>query len=193
MATLTPGFSGADIANLCNEAAIMAARKEKVEVSQIDFELANDRILSGTEKKSLMTPEERKIVAYHESGHAVVSWFVEGASPLLKLTIVPRSKGSLGFAQYLPDDRIIHTKQDLLDKLCVMMAGRIAEETYFNRVTTGARDDLDKVSQLANEIVRTHGMTEALGNLSFNQTEYLKNYSELYSKKIDEQVKLLVL
>lgn len=131
-------------------------------------------------------------MAYHESGHAVVSWFVEGASPLLKLTITPRSKGSLGFAQYLPDDRIIHTKQDFLDKLCVMMAGRLTEELFFNRITTGARDDLNKVSQLANEIVRTHGMTAALGNVSFHQTEYLKDYSEAYSKKIDEQVRLLV-
>lgn len=154
--------------------------------------MANDRVLSGTEKKSLMTPEERKIVAYHESGRAVVSWFVEGASPLLKLTIIARSKGSLGFAQYLPDDRIIHTKQDLMDKLCVMMAGRLTEETFFKRITTGAKDDFDKVSQLANEIVRTHGMTTALGNVSFNQTQYLKDYSDVYSKKIDEQVRLLV-
>jgi AFG3 family protein len=115
LATLTPGFSGADIANLCNEAAILAARKDSKLVEKIDFEMASERVIAGTIKKNMMTEEDRKVVAYHESGHGVISWFLEGASPLLKLTIIPRSKGSLGFAQYLPDDKVIRTKENLLD------------------------------------------------------------------------------
>lgn len=121
--------------------------------------MASERVIAGTIKKNMMTEEDRKVVAYHESGHGVISWFLEGASPLLKLTIIPRSKGSLGFAQYLPDDKVIRTKENLLDQLCVILGGRVVEEVFFGRITTGAQDDLQKVSKLANKIVKDYGMT----------------------------------
>lgn len=128
LATLTPGFSGADIKNLCNEAAIIAARNDKKFVSMIDFELASERIIGGVEKKStLITPETKRTVAYHECGHGVVSWFMEHASPLLKLTIIPRSKGALGFAQYLPNENQVYTRRQLEDQICVILGGRISE------------------------------------------------------------------
>lgn len=127
LATLTPGFSGADIKNVCNEAAIIAARNNKEFVSIMDFELATERIIGGVEKKSqLITPETRKIVAYHECGHGVVSWFIKNANPLLKLTIIPRSKGALGFAQYLPNEHQMYTKDKLIDEICVILGGRIS-------------------------------------------------------------------
>lgn len=134
LATLTPGFSGADIANLCNEAAILAARKNKKYIETIDFELSSERVLAGLEKKRIVSEEERKIVAVHESGHAVVSWFLEGGLPLLKLTIIPRSKGSLGFAQYLPNENSLETKEELYDRICCMLGGRVAEEIFFGKV-----------------------------------------------------------
>jgi len=134
LATLTPGFSGADIANICNEAAILAARVNNESVTSHDFEMAVERVIGGLEKKSLMTKEERRVVAVHESGHAVVSWFLEGGLPLLKLTIIPRSKGSLGFAQYLPNEGQLETKQDLVDRLTSILGGRVAEEIFFNEV-----------------------------------------------------------
>lgn len=135
LATLTPGFSGADIANLCNEAAIMAARRSKSFIESIDFELASERVLAGLEKKNLLSEEERKTVAIHESGHAVVSWFLEGGAPLLKITIIPRSKGSLGYAQYLPNENSLEVKQELLDRMCCILGGRCAEEIFFGKVT----------------------------------------------------------
>ena len=134
LSTLTPGFSGADIHNLCNEAAILAARKNKNHIETIDFEMASERVLAGLEKKRIVSEIDRKIVAVHESGHAIVSWFLEGGSPLLKLTIIPRSKGSLGFAQYLPNESTLETKNDLLDRLCSILGGRCAEEVFFGRV-----------------------------------------------------------
>lgn len=124
---LTPGFSGADIFNVCNEAAILAARDNRDHVLMVDFENACDRIIAGTVKRNVLSEEERKVVAYHESGHAVVSWFLEGANPLLKLTVVPRSKGSLGFAQYLPSDKKIFSKQNIIDQLTVILGGRASE------------------------------------------------------------------
>lgn len=134
LATLTPGFSGADIANLCNEAAILAARRNKPHVETIDFEMASERVLAGLEKRNLLTDEEKKKVAIHESGHAVVSWFLEGGAPLLKITIIPRSKGSLGYAQYLPNESSLENKEDLLDRICYMLGGRVAEEVFFGKV-----------------------------------------------------------
>lgn len=134
LATLTPGFSGADIANLCNEAAILAARKNKDFVDTLDFELSAERVIAGLERKKLISEEEKKIVAYHESGHAVVSWFVEGGNPLLKLTIIPRSKGSLGYAQYLPSESFLETKEELKDKIASMLGGRCSEELFFGKV-----------------------------------------------------------
>jgi len=153
LATLTPGFSGADIANLCNEAAIMAARKNKTFVSTEEFEAASERVLAGLEKKNLMSKEEKRTVAIHESGHAVVSWFLEGGAPLLKLTIIPRSKGSLGFAQYLPNESSLETKEELLDRICCILGGRCAEEHFNGKVTTGAYDDLQKAYKVAKNIV----------------------------------------
>ena len=137
-----------------------------------DFEKATERIIGGLEKKVVITPEERKTVAYHESGHAVAGWFLEYANPLLKLTIVPRSKGSLGFAQYLPDELSLYTKEQLLDMIKVALGGRIAEEIFFKRVTTGASDDLRKVTQIAYSIVMQFGMSERLGLLGYEVGEY---------------------
>mmetsp|Transcript_36671 Transcript_36671/g.32866 ORF Transcript_36671/g.32866 Transcript_36671/m.32866 type:complete len:260 (-) Transcript_36671:177-956(-) len=130
LATLTPGFSGADISNLCNEAAILAARKNKRFVSTDEFESAAERVMAGLEKKKIISEEERRTVAVHESGHAVVSWFLEGGAPLLKLTIIPRSKGSLGFAQYLPNESSLETKEELMDRICTILGGRCSEELF---------------------------------------------------------------
>mmetsp|Transcript_29901 Transcript_29901/g.45727 ORF Transcript_29901/g.45727 Transcript_29901/m.45727 type:complete len:424 (+) Transcript_29901:851-2122(+) len=144
MSALTPGFSGADIMNICNEAAIMAARKDHEAVTIRDFELATERVIAGIEKSMPKNEEQLRTVAYHEAGHAVAGWFSKDASPLLKLTIVPRAKGSLGFAQYLPDEISLNTETQLLDMIKVAMGGRIAEELFFNKITTGASDDIKK-------------------------------------------------
>lgn len=147
MASLTPGFSGAEISNVCNEAAIIAARENLESVGMKQFEKAVERVIGGIEKKTIMTPEERKTIAYHESGHAVAGWFLEHSNPLLKITIIPRSKGSLGFAQYLPDEISLYSKDKILDMICTSLAGRVAEELMFDgRITTGASDDIKKVS-----------------------------------------------
>jgi AFG3 family protein len=146
MSALTPGFSGADIANVCNEGAIIAARKEMGNVSMKQFEEATERVIGGIEKKVVMTANERKTVAYHEAGHAVAGWFLENSNPLLKITIIPRSKGSLGFAQYLPEEISLYHKEALIDMMKVALGGRIAEELFFGQVTTGASDDIKKVT-----------------------------------------------
>jgi AFG3 family protein len=157
LATLTPGFSGAEIANLCNEGAILAARHNKKMVTSHEFEMAAERVMAGLEKKRIISEEERKVVAYHESGHAVVSWFLEGGAPLLKLTIIPRSKGSLGYAQYLPNESALETKEELIDRICCILGGRCSEEVFFNRITTGAYDDLKKAYETAHAIVTKFG------------------------------------
>lgn len=149
LATLTPGFSGAEIANVCNEAAIIAARKNMDNVTETLFEEATERVIGGIEKKSLMTKDERQRVAYHEAGHAVAGWYSEFADPLLKVTIIPRSKGALGFAQYLPDESALKGKEELLDMIKTALGGRIAEEIFYDSVTTGASDDINKVTQIA--------------------------------------------
>lgn len=178
MATLTPGFSGADIKNLCNEAAIIAARNNSKFVSIHDFEMATERIIGGVEKKSsIITPETKRIVAYHECGHGVSSWFLEGANPLLKLTIIPRSKGALGFAQYLPHESQISTRQQLEDQICVILGGRMSEEVFFGKISTGAYDDLQKAYRLAKMIVTRYGMSKRLGWLNYEEGEYSKHYS----------------
>jgi len=147
MASLTPGFSGAEISNVCNEAAIIAARDNLEAVGIKEFEKAIERVIGGLEKKTIMTTEERKTIAYHEAGHAVAGWFLEFSNPLLKITIIPRSKGSLGFAQYLPDEISLYSKDQIIDMICTALAGRVAEELMFNgRVTTGAQDDIKKVT-----------------------------------------------
>ena len=146
MAALTPGFSGADIANVCNEGAIIAARKDVKSVGIKEFEDATERVIGGIEKKMVMTMQEKRTVAYHEAGHAVAGWFLENANPLLKITIIPRSKGALGFAQYLPDELSLYHKEALIDMIKVALGGRIAEEIFFKKVTTGAGDDIKKVT-----------------------------------------------
>jgi len=146
LATLTPGFSGADISNVVNEAAIIAAREDLNSVGIRQFEKATERVIGGIEKKSLMTTEERRRVAYHEAGHAVAGWFLEHSDPLLKVTIIPRSKGALGFAQYLPSEVSLYGKEQLLDMIKTALGGRIAEEIFYDSVTTGASDDINKVT-----------------------------------------------
>ena len=149
MAALTPGFSGADIANICNEAALIAARNLSDNINLKHFEAAIERVIAGMEKKTqVLQPEEKKTVAYHEAGHAVAGWFLEFAEPLLKVSIIPRGKG-LGYAQYLPRDAFLFTKEQLLDRMCMTLGGRISELIFFNKLSTGAQDDLRKITQLA--------------------------------------------
>ena len=192
MSALTPGFSGADIANVCNEGAIIAARTDASDVTLTNFEMATERVLAGIEKKSIMTKEERKTVAYHEAGHAVAGWFLEHSNPLLKITIIPRSKGSLGFAQYLPDEVSLYTKEALLDMIKVALGGRIAEKIFFKKVTTGASDDIKKVTQIAGSIVSVYGMSMGLGLVSFQNSEGGKQFSEATNQKIDRETKQIV-
>ncbi|CAD8111866.1 unnamed protein product [Paramecium primaurelia] len=192
LATLTPGFSGAEIANLCNEAAIMAARANKIYVDSDDFEMASERVMAGLEKKRTISEEERKIVAYHESGHAVVSWFLQGGHPLLKLTIIPRSKGTLGYAQYLPNESNLESKEELLDRICCILGGRIAEEIFFGQITTGAYDDLKKAYEITHNIVTKFGMSESIGYIGFQEGEFLKSYSDNTNKKIDDEIKQII-
>lgn len=153
LSTLTPGFSGADISNVVNEAAIIAARTNLSSVGLGEFDKATERVIGGIEKKNLMSDVERKRVAYHEAGHAVAGWFLENSDPLLKITIIPRSKGSLGFAQYLPNEVSLYTKEQLLDMMKTALGGRIAEEIFYDSVTTGASDDIKKVTRIANGLV----------------------------------------
>lgn len=167
LAALTPGFSGADIMNICNEGAIIAARKDLEYVSIREFEQATERVIGGIEKKLMQSPEERKTVAYHEAGHAVCGWYSEYASPLIKLTIIPRAKGSLGFAQYLPDELTLYTTEQLEDMIKVALGGRIAEEIFFSRVTTGASDDFKKCAQIAHGMVTEYGLSPKLGTLNY--------------------------
>lgn len=167
MSTLTPGMSGADIHNICNEGAILAARDNLDSVGLVQFEKATERVIGGLEKKTPMTVEERKTVAFHESGHAVAGWFLEHANPLLKVTIIPRSKGSLGFAQYLPDEIHLYSKEALYDMIKVALGGRVAEEMFFGSVTTGASDDLKKVTQIATGLVTIYGMSDKIGLISY--------------------------
>jgi AFG3 family protein len=178
LASLTPGFSGSDIKNICNEAAIVAARANRDAVTSHDFEMAVERVIGGVEQKKIVSAEERKTVAVHESGHAVVSWFLEGGMPLLKLTIIPRSKGALGFAQYLPNESSLETREELLDKICSILGGRLAEKVFFGRVTTGAYDDLQKVYSIAHNFVTKVGMSDAIGYVNHGEHDNgIKRYS----------------
>jgi AFG3 family protein len=193
MATLTPGFSGADIANICNEAAIIAARTSLDSVGIKQFEEAVERVIGGIEKKTLISPEERRTVAYHESGHAVVGWFLEHSNPLVKITIIPRSKGSLGFAQYLPDELSLYSKEQLMDMISTALGGRVSEELFFGKITTGASDDIKKITQIAQSLVTVYGMSKRMGLRSYQQEDnQLKAYSEATSEIIDEEVKRVV-
>jgi AFG3 family protein len=195
IASLTPGFSGADIANVVNEAAIIAARENLSSVGMKQFEMATERVIGGIEKKSVMTKEERRRVAYHEAGHAVAGWFLEHSDPLLKITIIPRSKGALGFAQYLPSELSLYSKEQLLDMIKTALGGRVAEEIFYDTVTTGASDDINKVTQIANGLVQTYGMTKNIGLVgygSMGDNEFQKPYSDETNWEIDEEVRNIV-
>ena len=193
LARQTPGFSGADIANVCNEAALIAARKSKKKVEKQDFLDAVDRIIGGLEKKSkIISPNEKKTIAYHEAGHATVSWMLEYASPLVKVTIVPRGK-SLGAAWYLPEERQLTTTEQMLDEICAAMGGRAAEEVFFGRISTGALSDLEKVTKMAYAMVSMYGLSKEVGNISYydssgQQSGFTKPYSEERAQLIDKEV-----
>ncbi|MCO4805134.1 ATP-dependent zinc metalloprotease FtsH [Salibacteraceae bacterium] len=198
LARQTPGFSGADIANICNEAALIAARRKKTQVEKDDFVDAVDRIVAGLEKKSrIITPGEKKAIAYHEAGHAAVSWLTEYASPLVKVTIVPRGR-SLGAAWYLPEERQLTTKAQMIDEMCAALGGRASEEIVFGEVSTGALSDLEKVTKQAYAMVSVYGLNDKIGNISFydssGQSEYSfqKPYSEKTAETIDSEVKLMI-
>eukprot|EP00934_Nitzschia_sp_Nitz4_P007572 Nitzschia sp. Nitz4//scaffold31_size150131//97815//100746//NITZ4_002841-RA/size150131-augustus-gene-0.6-mRNA-1//1//CDS//3329547698//7562//frame0 len=196
LAGLTPGFAGADIANICNEAAIVAARRKAETVSMDDFEKATDRIIGGLESNKIISKEERDIVAHHEAGHAVAGWFLEHADPLLKVTIIPRSSGALGFAQYLPKEVFLRTQDQIMDIVCMALAGRAAEEIFFGRVTTGASDDLRRVTDLVYSTIQVYGMNPRLGQLAFpkdpNAMFDERPYSEKTAKAMDEEAKRIV-
>lgn len=197
LAALTPGFAGADIHNVCNEAALIAARNMKDEVEEIDFEDAIERVIAGLEKKSrVLSPEEKKTVAYHEAGHAVAGWYLEYADPLLKVSVIPRGSAALGYAQYLPKDQYLYSKKQLLDRMCVMLGGRISESMFFESITTGAQDDLQKVTKLAYAQVTTYGMNDKIGPVSFhdpqNDQQFQKPFSEQTGTLIDNEARRLV-
>ncbi|MFH6604767.1 ATP-dependent zinc metalloprotease FtsH [Maribacter algicola] len=198
LARQTPGFSGADIANVCNEAALIAARKEKKAVSKQDFLDAVDRIVGGLEKKNkIITPGEKKTIAYHEAGHATVSWMLEHAAPLVKVTIVPRGQ-SLGAAWYLPEERLIVRPEQMKDEMCATLGGRAAEKVIFDKISTGALSDLEKVTKQARAMVTVYGLNDELGNLTYydssGQTDYSfsKPYSEETARKIDIEISKLI-
>merc|ERR1739846_124658 len=197
MAALTPGFTGADIANVCNEAALIAARELAESIVLKHFESAIERVVAGMEKKTnVLSPEEKKTVAYHEAGHAVSGWFLEYADPLLKVSIIPRGKG-LGYAMYLPKDQYLYTKEQLYDRMCMTLGGRAAEEIFFKRITTGAQDDLQKVTKSAYGQITQYGMNENVGHASFEQPQpgemvFDKPYSEVTAHMIDQEAKKII-
>lgn len=198
LARQTPGFSGADIANVCNEAALIAARKEQKAVSRQDFLDAVDRIVGGLEKKNkIITPGEKETIAYHEAGHATVSWMLEHAAPLVKVTIVPRGQ-SLGAAWYLPEERLIVRPDQMLDEMCATMGGRAAEKVIFNKISTGALSDLEKVTKQAKAMVTIYGLNDTIGNLTYYDSSgqdsygFSKPYSEETARKIDEEISKII-
>jgi AFG3 family protein len=197
MAALTPGFAGADIANICNESAIFAARRDATGVEMVDFERATERVMGGLPKEnSLMSQAERKTVALHESGHALAGWFLKHADPLLKVSIMPRSNGALGFAQYLPEEMSLHSQEAILDKIAVSLGGRAAEELFVGKISTGASDDLDKVTKMAYAMVSVYGMNPKLGLVSYNQNnaseQFYKPYSDQTGQLIDTEARLII-
>ncbi|RRB00705.1 ATP-dependent zinc metalloprotease FtsH [Larkinella rosea] len=198
LAAQTPGFAGADIANVCNEAALIAARRNKESVDMQDFQYAMDRVIGGLEKKNkLIAPEEKEIVAYHEAGHAVTGWFLEHADPLVKVTIVPRGVAALGYAQYLPREQYLYRTEQLIDEMCMTLGGRAAEENVFGKISTGALSDLERITKLAYSMVTMYGMNDKIGNVSFydsKQSEYQFNkpYSEATAEAIDDEVRKII-
>src|SRR5947207_12400301 len=197
LAEQTPGFAGADIANVCNEAALIAARKGKDAVTMEDFQDAVDRVIGGLEKKSkIILPEEKKIIAYHEAGHAICGWYLEHAYPLLKVTIVPRGTAALGYAQYTPKEQYLYNTDQLMDQVCMTLGGRASEELFFNKMSTVAQNDLQQITRIAYAMVTVYGMNEKVGNVSFydpqQENAFTKPYSEETSKIIDEEVRKLI-
>jgi AFG3 family protein len=195
----TPGFAGAEIANVCNEAALIAARRNKTAVDMKDFQEAMDRVIGGLEKKNkLISPEEKKIVAYHEAGHAVAGWFLEHANPLVKVTIVPRGIAALGYAQYLPKEQFLYRTEQLIDEMCVTLGGRVSEDIIFGKISTGAQNDLERITKLAYSMVTVYGMNDKLGNVSFYDSKgadgynFNKPYSEQTAREIDEEARKII-
>ncbi|WP_316810515.1 ATP-dependent zinc metalloprotease FtsH [Pedobacter heparinus] len=193
----TPGFAGAEIANVCNEAALIAARRNKEFVDMQDFQDAIDRVIGGLEKKNkIISPEEKRIVAYHEAGHAIAGWFLEHADPLVKVSIVPRGVAALGYAQYLPKEQFLYTTEQLTDGMCMTMGGRVAEDIVFGKISTGAQNDLERITKLSYAMVTIYGMNSTIGNVSFhdpqNEYNFNKPYSEKTSEMIDNEVRILI-
>jgi AFG3 family protein len=197
LAEQTPGFAGADIANVCNEAALIAARKGKPAVDMSDFQDAIDRVIGGLEKRNkLISPEEKEIIAYHEAGHAICGWYLEHAYPLLKVTIVPRGTAALGYAQYTPKEQYLYNIEQLNDQICMTLGGRASEDIFFGKISTGASNDLQQITRIAYSMITVYGMNDKLGNISYydpNQEQtFTKPYSEKTAEMIDNEVRLLI-
>lgn len=197
LAYQTPGFAGAEIANVCNEAALHAARKKKTKVDMDDFASAIDRVVGGMEKKNkLISPKEKKIIAYHETGHALCGWFLEHAHPLVKVSIIPRGMAALGFAQYLPKEQNLYTYDELSDAVCMTLGGRAAEEIIFGDISTGAQNDLERTTQIAYSMIALYGMNKKIGHFSFkelqNEFSLRQAYSEDTAKIIDEEARIFI-
>jgi len=197
LAEQTPGFAGADIANVCNEAALIAARKNKDAVDMSDFQDAIDRVIGGLEKKNkIISPEEKEIIAYHEAGHAICGWYLEHAYPLLKVTIVPRGTAALGYAQYTPKEQYLYNTDQLMDQICMTLGGRASEDLFFGKISTGASNDLQQITKIAYSMITMYGMNDKVGNVSFydpaQENYFTKPYSEETGKMIDEEVRKLI-
>ncbi len=192
----TPGFAGAEIANVCNEAALIAARRNKTAIDMHDFQDAIDRVIGGLEKKNkIISPEEKRIVAFHEAGHAIAGWFLEHADPLVKVSIVPRGVAALGYAQYLPKEQFLYTTEQLIDGLCMTMGGRVAEDITFGKISTGAQNDLERITKLTYAMVAVYGMNDKVGNVSFNdsqENQFQRPYSDKTAELIDDEVRKLI-
>jgi AFG3 family protein len=196
LSEMTPGFVGADIANVCNEAALIAARRDKTAVDLDDFNYALDKVIGGLEKKNkIISPEEKRIIAYHEAGHAICGWYLEHAHPLVKVTIVPRGLAALGYAQYLPKEQYITRKEKLLDDICMTLGGRAAESVVFDKISTGAQSDLDHITKLSYDMIVNYGLSEKVGNVSYYSMlneSFTRPFSEQTAYLIDQEVKNMI-
>lgn len=197
LAEQTPGFAGADIANVCNEAALIAARKGKTAVDMSDFQDAIDRVIGGLEKKNkIISPEEKEIIAYHEAGHAICGWYLEHAYPLLKVTVVPRGTAALGYAQYTPKEQYLYNTDQLMDQICMTLGGRASEDIFFGKISTGASNDLQQITKIAYSMITVYGMNDKVGNISYydpnQENVFTKPFSEETGKMIDEEVRKLI-
>ncbi|MGG9964714.1 ATP-dependent zinc metalloprotease FtsH [Ferruginibacter sp. SUN106] len=197
LAEQTPGFAGADIANVCNEAALIAARNNKEAVDMQDFQDAIDRVIGGLEKRNkIISPEEKEIIAYHEAGHAICGWYLEHAYPLLKVTVVPRGSAALGYAQYTPKEQYLYNTDQLMDQICMTLGGRASEDIFFGKISTGASNDLQQITKIAYSMITVYGMNEKVGNISYydpsQENMFTKPFSEETGKMIDEEVRKLI-